>query len=138
MVNGLRHKVRLGPRRYAFFCPFTRLHLTYPDHPEGEVDDSADLTYILAAIRSGSLVDVNGTLTARGNPPAGVVAEGQTVSESLREQGRLGDDGLPAEPRGEELLEDASDVSADAEPSAESEPEGQDPSGRSARRRRRR
>lgn len=137
MVKCLRHKVRLGPRRYAFFCPFTRLHLTYPDHPEGEVDDSADLTYILAAIRSGSLVDVNGTLTARGNPPA-TVPEGQTVSESSGGQDRFGDEGLPAESRGEERLEDASDVSSDAEVSAESELEGQDPPVRSARRRRRR
>lgn len=138
MVKFLRHKVRLGPRRYAFFCPFTRLHLTYPDHPEGEVDDSADLTYIFAAIRSGSLIDVNGTLAARGNSPAAVVAEGQPVSESSGGQADLGDDGIPAEPRGQELLENASVPPADAEPSAESEFEGQDPPVRSARRRRRR
>ena len=81
------HRVRLGPRRSAFYCPFTGLHLSYPHKVEGVVDDRHDLTYVMVAIRSGSLIDVDGTLTGRSKraPSNDVPAEPvQTVEAAAQ------------------------------------------------------
>ena len=45
------------PNNYAFFCPTSRLHLTYSD-PVGVVDRVTPA--ILIGLKSGKLIDVDG------------------------------------------------------------------------------
>ena len=57
-----KHVLRLGPNRIMFWDPITRLDLSYPERMVGEVPADADLTNIMKALKSGGLIDVNGTI----------------------------------------------------------------------------
>lgn len=61
-MAGQRHVLRLGPNRIMFWDPITGLDLSYPERMVGEVPADADLTNIMKALKSGGLIDVNGTI----------------------------------------------------------------------------
>ncbi len=61
------HRFRLHRRRPSFFDPINRMHLFWPTNPEGRLPLDADLTYILPALASGDLHDVNKTVIKKKN-----------------------------------------------------------------------
>lgn len=80
-----KHVVRLARGKLGFFDPLNRINLFYPHRMSAEVPENADLKYILRALRSGVIVDVNGTLWPtihNENKDAGVIkAELNTPQE---------------------------------------------------------
>lgn len=68
------------PNNYAFFCPTSRLHLTYSD-PVGVVDRVTPA--ILIGLKSGKLIDVDGVV----NLEDGTVANVKETVAPLEEVG---------------------------------------------------
>ncbi len=78
-----KHVVRLSPGRLGFYDPVNLLHLMYPNKMVGELPLDADLTYVLRAVKSGSLIDVNGTILGSAAKPE----TGNAVSTSSENKG---------------------------------------------------
>jgi len=60
-----KHVVRLAPGMLAFYDPINRMHLMYPKKVEGSLPLDANLEYVVKAIKSGRLIDVNGTVLGK-------------------------------------------------------------------------
>ena len=98
-----RHVFRLGPRSAGFYDPQTRLNLSLAS-PQGSLPADRPVSQgVLRALRSGTIIDVNGTVSFR---PGG--------SESADNQ-------LPMDVQAEMVIEPVAEPTEIVEPEAPEE-----------------